>query len=487
MFNAQLEAQRLGENYVSSEHLLLGLIMVEDCLALRVLQTLGVTAEAIRAEIERHVTRGDSSVDKDMQLTPRAKRIIDLAYDEARQLDVTYIGAEHLLLGMLREAEGLAGRMLAKLGIELEPARLAVMASYAGDATFQEQMIDMKAEIQRKMLELQRKRTAAQSKEALREIIRKDAAQWSKRSLVTLWDVTAEQIRTLLHVAAEMKTHDLARETSLYWEYPRTLAMLFEKPSLRTRVSFEVSMAHLEGHAIYLAPDDVGLGKREAVADVAGALSRWVDAITARVFKHDTVVQLAQHATIPVINALSDREHPVQAFADLLTLQEQKGELGNRLKLAYVGDGNNVLHALLLGCAKLGIHLSAGCPDGFRPDEAYVDEARRIGAETGAQIEIVTDPVFAVRNADAVYTDVWTSMGQEAEREARVQLFAPYQVNSGLLAHAKPDAIVLHCLPAHRGEEIADDVMETHKTVILDEAENRLHTQKALLVLILGL
>jgi ornithine carbamoyltransferase len=327
----------------------------------------------------------------------------------------------------------------------------------------------------------------AAAKEALRQVIIADQAHWRKRSLITLWDVTPEQIRTLLHVAAEMKTHDLARETSLYWEYPRTLAMLFEKPSLRTRVSFEVSMAHLEGHAIYLAPDDVGLGKREAVADVAGALSRWVDAITARVFKHETVEELAQHATIPVINALSDREHPIQAFADLLTLQEQKGMLGNGLKLAYVGDGNNVLHALLLGCAKVGVHLSAGCPEGYQPSPDYVAEAQRIGAETGARIEITIDPVEAVRDADAIYTDVWTSMGQEAEKEARLQLFTPYRLDAALVAQAKPDAIVLHCLPAHRGEEIADEVMDRFKTVILDEAENRLHTQKALLALILGL
>jgi len=331
------------------------------------------------------------------------------------------------------------------------------------------------------------KLAATESIQALREVIISDGANWRKRSMVTLWDVTPEQITTLLHVAAEMKTHDLARETSLYWKYPRTLAMLFEKPSLRTRVSFEVSMAHLAGHAIYLAPDDVGLGTREAVPDVAGALSRWVDAITARVFRHETVEELARHASIPVINALSDREHPVQAFADLLTLQEQKGDLGNHLKLAYIGDGNNVLHALLLGCAKTGVNLTAGCPPGYFPSVDYVAEAQRIGHETGAKIEVVTDPVEAVRDADAVYTDVWASMGQEAEKQARALLFAPYRVDTALVSRAKPDAVVLHCLPAHRGEEISPEMMEVHKTVILDEAENRLHTQKALLVLVLGL
>ena len=321
----------------------------------------------------------------------------------------------------------------------------------------------------------------------LRQLIEDNAHSWRKKSVISLFDFSSEQIRAALDVAAGLKHYDLARERSVYWQYPRTLALLFEKPSLRTRVSFEAGMAHLHGQAIYLAPGDVGLGAREAVADVAGALSRWVDIIAARVFKHETVEDLQKYGTIPVINALSDREHPVQAFADLLTLQERKGSLGNNLKLTYVGDGNNVLHALLLACAKMGVHLSAACPPGYEPLDSYVQEATRIAQQTGASVEIVSDPVQAVQNADALYTDVWASMGQEDEKTARMQIFAPYQINSALLAHAKPDAIVLHCLPAHRGEEISADVMDTHNTVIMDQAENRLHTQKALLTLILGL
>lgn len=325
------------------------------------------------------------------------------------------------------------------------------------------------------------------TEEQLRQAIQQDATGWRKRSVISLWDVSPQQIRALLDVAVFLKKSDLARKPTLYWNYPRTLAMLFEKPSLRTRVSFEASMAHLRGHAIYLGPNDVGLGTREAVPDVAASLSRWVDLIAARVFQHSTVEQLAQNATIPVINALSDREHPIQAFADLLTLQEFCGPLGNNLKLAYVGDGNNVLHALLLACAKMGVNLSAACPDGYLPDNAYFEEARRWAAETGAYIELLSNPEEAVRGADAVYTDVWASMGQESERAHRVKLFAPYQLNSALMAHAKPNAIAMHCLPAHRGEEITDEVMETHKNAILEQAENRLHTQKALLLLIIGL
>jgi ornithine carbamoyltransferase len=246
-------------------------------------------------------------------------------------------------------------------------------------------------------------------------------------------------------------------------------------------------MVHLRGHAIYLAPTDVGLGSRESVEDVAGVLSRWVDIIVARVFAHEMVEELAKYSTSPVINALTDHEHPCQAFADLLTLQEHKGPLGNNLKLAYVGDGNNVLHALLLACAKTGVHLTAACPQGYEPDPTYLAEAQRIGQESGAQFAIVTDPAEAVRDADAIYTDVWASMGQEAEKEARTHIFASYQINMDLVRKAKPDAIVLHCLPAHRGEEISAEVMEAYKTPILDQAENRLHTQKALVALIIGL
>lgn len=329
--------------------------------------------------------------------------------------------------------------------------------------------------------------TTVLTSDALRALIVEDPTGWRKRSVISLFDFSPAQIRTVLDVAAGLKRYDLARERSLYWQYPRTLALLFEKPSLRTRVSFEAGMTHLQGATIYLAPGDVGLGEREAVSDVAGALSRWVDIIASRVFKHETIEELARHSTVPVINALSDREHPVQAFADLLTLQEQKGALGNHLTLAYIGDGNNVLHALLLACAKTGVNLKAACPQGYQPEARYVEEAERIGLETGAKFLIVTDPVEAARNVDAIYTDVWASMGQESEREARAQIFAKYHVDKALLAHAKPDVIVMHDLPAHRGEEIAADVMDMFNTVIMDQAENRLHTQKALLVLILGL
>ncbi len=323
--------------------------------------------------------------------------------------------------------------------------------------------------------------------EQLRELITTDVSRWRKQNCVSLMDHSAQQIRAVLELASELKAHDLQRKSSVFWDYPRTLAMLFQKSSLRTRVSFEVSMAHLRGHAVYLSPDDVGLGIRESVADVAHGLSRWVDAITARVYHHSMVTSLAAHASVPVINALSDQEHPIQAFADLLTLQEHCGRLGNERHLAYVGDGNNVLHALLIGCAKLGVNIRAAYPKGYEPAAEYVEAALQAAQSTGAHITLSNDPAEAVHQAEAVYTDVWASMGQEHEKEERAAIFAPYQVNSALLAHAAPNAIAMHCLPAHREEEISSEVMTLHNTTIFDQAENRLHTQKALLLLILGL
>ena len=416
------------------------------------------------------------------RFTERARRVVFFAQEEAGRSGENYVSTEHLLLGLIHEGEGLAGRVLAKLGVDLERTREEARTLQDGDSA------SVHGENSPSIVtSLETPRYT--SEQALEATIQLDAAKWRGRSLVSLFDVSEKQVEAVLDVAVRLK--DLRRqEKFVYFSHPKTLALLFEKPSLRTRVSFEAGMVHLAGHAIYLAPGDVGLGVRESVADVAGGLSRWVDAIAARTFQHETVEELAANATVPVINALSDREHPIQALADLLTIIESKGTLGNHLTLAYVGDGNNVLHALLLACAKVGVNLTAACPKGYEPALAYVAEAQRIGAGdagTGARIEIVTDPVEAVRNADVVYTDVWTSMGQEEEKAERLQIFAPYQVNAALLAHAKSDVIVLHCLPAHREEEITAEVMDAYKTIILDQAENRLHTQKALVALMLGL
>lgn len=259
----------------------------------------------------------------------------------------------------------------------------------------------------------------------------------------------------------------------------QTLAMVFEKPSLRTRVSFDVGMYQLGGHAIYLSPLEIGLGQRESVGDIARVLARMCNGIMARVGNHATVVELAHYGEVPVINGLSDLEHPCQALADLLTLHEHKGLAGR--KVAYIGDGNNVCHSLMLLCSKLGVCFAAATPEGYAPLPELVQAASAAG-----EVEIVRDPQAAVQDADAVYTDVWTSMGQEAETAKRNAVFPPYQVNAALMRYAKPDALVMHDLPAHRGEEITEEVMDSPQSVIFDQAENRLHAQKAVLVWLLG-
>jgi ornithine carbamoyltransferase len=261
--------------------------------------------------------------------------------------------------------------------------------------------------------------------------------------------------------------------------------MIFEKSSTRTRVSFEVGMTQLGGHALFLSPNDLQLGRGETIADTARVLSRYVDGIMYRAFRHEDVRELARHATVPVINGLDDREHPCQIIADLLTIQESKGSL-KRLKLAYVGDGNNVCNSLLLGSAIVGMAMTAACPPGFEPNPEILEEARQIAKEKGSSLEVVHDPKSGVRGADVVYTDVWVSMGQEKDREKKEQVFRPFQVNAKLLDHAKPDAVVMHCLPAHRGLEITDDVIDGPRSIVLDQAENRLHAQKAILVRFLG-
>lgn len=265
----------------------------------------------------------------------------------------------------------------------------------------------------------------------------------------------------------------------------QTLGMVFQKPSLRTRVSFDLAMLQLGGHALYLSPQEIGLGQRESIADVARVLSRYVDGIMARVFAHAHVTELARHSRVPVINGLSDREHPCQAFADLFTVHEKRGVLKS-LRLAYVGDGNNVARSLMFACALTGMHFACAAPSGYQLDEESVAWAAVWAQRTGGSVELFEGPEDAARDADVLYTDVWASMGQEAEAAQRAQVFPPYQLNAELLSYAKPNALVLHCLPAHRGLEITDDVMDGPNSAVFDQAENRMHAQKAVLVELLN-
>lgn len=265
----------------------------------------------------------------------------------------------------------------------------------------------------------------------------------------------------------------------------KSLAMIFEKPSLRTRVSFEMAMVQLGGHAIYLSPAEIGLGTRESEADVARVLSGYADGIEARVFAHRTVEQLAKYATVPVINGLSDFCHPCQVLGDVLTLWEKRGEVQGQ-KLAFIGDGNNMANSLLFIGGKLGIHTAVASPPGYEPHPAAVLLAREAARQSGATITITNDPLEAVKGADVVYTDVWASMGQESEAEVRKTRFAGFQVDSSLMSHAPPEALFMHCLPAHRGEEVTAEVIDSPQSVVFDEAENRLHAQKAVLALLMG-
>jgi ornithine carbamoyltransferase len=293
---------------------------------------------------------------------------------------------------------------------------------------------------------------------------------------LSIRDLAREDLPRLFAVMAELKAKVQVRERTT--PLPgRTMALIFEKPSLRTRVTFEVAMVQLGGAAVYLAAQEIGMGKRESVPDVARNLSRWVDVIAARVFSHRTLEELAAHAAIPVINGLSDLEHPCQAMADFFTLWERGMDLA-KLRLAWVGDGNNVCNSLLLLGAMLGTTSVVACPPGYEPDAAVLETCRALGG----RVQVTTEARDAIEDADVVYTDTWISMGQEGDREQRLEAFQRYQVNDRLLGFAPANALVMHCLPAHRGEEITDEVIDGPQSIVFDQAENRLHVQKGVLV-----
>ena len=300
--------------------------------------------------------------------------------------------------------------------------------------------------------------------------------------LLTLHELTVAEVDEIFALTAEVKSHPEKFATALAG---KTLGMIFQKSSTRTRVSFEVGMYQLGGSALFLSAGDIQLGRGETIEDTAKVLSRYVDAVMIRTFDHQDVRDLATFGTIPIINGLDDLVHPCQALADLFTLRERAGELAGR-KIAYVGDGNNVAHSLLYAGAKAGVNVSIACPTGYAPNPDVFEAARSDAAETGAILEVVHEPAAAVRDADAVYTDVWASMGQEAEQAKRVADFAGYQVTEELMAAAKETAIFMHCLPAHRGEEVAAAVIDGPQSAVFDEAENRLHAQKAVLVKLLS-
>ena len=295
------------------------------------------------------------------------------------------------------------------------------------------------------------------------------------KHFLTISDITPNELQELLDSAVELKTRGWI---SLLKN--KTMALLFEKPSLRTRVSFEVAMRQLGGQTIYLSPEEVGLGKRESIPDVARVLSRFVDVIVLRTFAQQNLEVLAEYSSVPVINALSDFEHPCQALADLLTIYEHKGKL-KWLTVVYIGDGNNVANSLMLACAMTGVNFNIASPQGYTINEAVLKKARTYAKTSGAKILCTEDPRAAAKDIDVIYTDTWTSMGQEAEAKVRRKAFADYQINETLMALTKRNAIIMHCLPAHHGEEVSVGLLDSPQSVVFDQAENRMHAQKALL------
>jgi len=316
------------------------------------------------------------------------------------------------------------------------------------------------------------------------EIVKGDLIMDLKgKDFLSLLDFDKETLSYLIDFAAQLKQENKNGKAHHILKN-KTLAMIFAKPSLRTRVSFEVGMLQLGGNAVVLKQDEINLGVRETIADTARVLERYVDGVMIRTFAHQDVVDFAKYAEIPVINALTDLSHPCQVMADLLTIKEVFGSFDG-LKLSYIGDGNNMTHSLMAGCAAFGIDISVGCPVGYEPDEDFTAKCKTVADKSGSKIEVSYDPHLAAKDANIIYTDVWASMGQESEANARREVFKPYQINKALMKNTAKNSIVLHCLPAHREEEITAEVLELHAKSIFEQAENRLHAQKAIMAAII--
>ena len=298
-----------------------------------------------------------------------------------------------------------------------------------------------------------------------------------KKDLISIRDLSSREITKIVDLACKLKKRPLSRK-GIFQD--KTMALLFQKPSNRTRISLEVAMTHLGGHTMYLSPREISMGVREPVKDVARVIARYVDVVVARVFSHQDVVDLAKYSDIPVVNGLSDRAHPCQALSDLLTIKEKFSNL-KKITVSYVGDGNNVLNSLMMVCAKTGVNIKIGTPSGYEPEKDILNEAKEIAKKNKSIVELSNDPIEAVTGSDVVYTDVWVSMGQEEEKEKRLEDFKAFQVNENLMQKANSGAIIMHCLPAHRGDEVTD-VIDGKNSVIYDQAENRMHVAKAVLL-----
>ncbi|MDX2284053.1 MAG: ornithine carbamoyltransferase [Bacteroidia bacterium] len=465
MLWAQVEAMRRGDLYVEPEHLLLGLLHGENTGALRLLDRLALSGTQIKDAVaakmppEAAGARVETS-----QLSPGAKKIVEQARRETETTGDDYVGTEHLMLAVLR---GLESGTVSRLELAPVLSRFSLTHERAAEAA--KNLIPespMNVEEEPPPLPV--------------PSITPRPGFLRGRDLLSIADLTPAEVRALFELTREIKSGRVFHETAR----GKTLALLFEKPSLRTRVTFGVAMTRLGGEHMYLGQQEIGLGSRESVADVAKCLSRWVDGIAMRTFEDSRLREFAEAADIPVINALTDREHPCQALADFYTILESRSSTSG-MKMVFVGDGNNVAHSLMLLAPCLGTHFTLCCPEGYEPDAAILEQACEQARTYNTNFEIVHDPISASDDADVLYTDVWTSMGQEAESERRLKAFEGFQVGPELIREAKDDVLVLHCLPAHRGEEIAADIIDGPHSGVFDQAENRLHTQQALLAALL--
>ena len=331
------------------------------------------------------------------------------------------------------------------------------------------------------MSKLKRKKKSRTSKKSRQRLSRASSVPFASKDLLSLKELTASDIQTILKLAEKMKKNP---QTFFGKLKGRSLALLFQKPSMRTRTSFEIGMAQLGGSSMYMDPQEMPLGERESIKDVARVLSRYCHVVVTRTYSHADAEEFSRYAAVPVINGLSDLYHPCQTLADLFTIREKFKTL-EKINIAYVGDGNNVLNSLLYGVSKLGLNLQIATPRGYEPSEEIQKDIKILAKESGSKIALSNNPFTAIKNAHVIYTDVWVSMGQEKQRDQRLRDFQPFQVNLAIVNKAPKDSVFMHCLPAHRGEEITDEVMEHPRSAIFDQAENRLHTQKALLVLLL--
>lgn len=462
-------AAERGDTLVTPMHLLLGIVQDSEGTAARIMSRLNVSIVDLRSELENGLPHHGEArpVDRDMELRTATRNAVGEAELAARADGGGQITTARLLMGLLADPNSPAATLLINKGVDL--GTLRVLAAEQNEEDAGRPPVDMAQLTNLTVSQL---------------IVR---SQMKGRNVLRISDLSPADIAIVFAVAEKLKARQqrgaVRDETSTMFQ-GKTLAMVFQKPSLRTRVTFEIGMTHLGGHAIHLGPDEIGVGEREAPADVARNLERWVNGIVARTFTHKMVEDLANNSAIPVINGLSDFEHPCQALADLFTLLERFGTLQG-LTLAYIGDSNNVARSLAELCARTGTNMRIAAPEGYHFDQDYINQVNATAAATGATIEMLTDPKAAAQNADAIYTDVWASMGQEEEAKKRHDDFQGYQLNMDLLSVAKPNAAVMHCQPAHRGEEISGEAMDSPNSVIFDEAENRLHVQKALLALTL--